>query len=473
MQADRTDAAGHWPSPARAHYALGILILALTFSFIDRTILAMLVTPIKKDLDLSDTQVSLLQGFAFVMLYVVMGFPLGRLIDRRSRRSLAAMGILLWSLMTAACGLAHSFVMLGTARMGVGIGEAVLSPAAYSLIADYYRPAQRARALAMFSLGALGGASLAYFVGGAVIAFAHGGPETVVPVLGGLAPWRLTFIAVGLPGVIVALLMFTVTEPPRHGLGSGSKCSATTQVISSDTTPTLFTFVRANRATLASYLLGYGLLNMPFSAIIAWGPSYFSRVHGFTPRQTGLTLGLCFLFAGAVGQFVGAFLSDRGVARGVRTAAFRTAIACSAALTLVGFFAPIASSVSWNITLTGGIILLASAAIAHAPSVIPLIAPNGIRGQVSAVYLLGINLIGSALAPTLIALLTDYVFRDQQAIGWSMAIVSGLGAAGACLSFWLGLGPLTRSIAANTNGTGTSYRDGALPLTAEGVTSSR
>ena len=209
-----------WPSPLRAWYAVAVLVLAFVFSFVDRIVIALLVEPIKADLGISDFGIGLLQGFAFALFYALLGIPIGRLSDRVSRRGIIATGIAIWSLMTAACGLARSFFGLFLARVGVGVGEATLSPAAYSMISDYFPREQLGRALGVYQSGALLGAGIAFLVGGAAVQMLSVYDGQVLPVLGEVRMWQLAFFVVGLPGLLVALLMLTVKEPARRGKAS-------------------------------------------------------------------------------------------------------------------------------------------------------------------------------------------------------------------------------------------------------------
>src|SRR5690606_31508962 len=206
-----------WPRPAVAWYAVVILVIAFVFSFIDRIIIAMLVDPLKQDLGLSDTQLGILQGLAFAVFYAVVGLPIGRWADRYSRRMIIASGIFLWSIMTAVCGLARNFWELFLARVGVGVGEAALSPAAYSMIADYFPKEKLGRAVGVYQAGAFFGAGLSFLVGGLIIQAVAKAGDISLPLVGAVRPWQVVFFVVGLPGVLVALLMFTVREPARRG----------------------------------------------------------------------------------------------------------------------------------------------------------------------------------------------------------------------------------------------------------------
>ena len=207
-----------WPPGARAWYVTAILTALYTLAFIDRQVLGLVLEPIRRHLLLTDTQASLLAGSAFALFYVTLGLPLGQLADRANRRNLIAAGVLLWSLMTAACGLASSFWQLFAARVGVGIGEAALSPAALSMISDYFPPERRARPLATYTLALAIGSGLAYLVGGSISAAVAGMPDFRIPFIGHVEAWQATFITVGAPGIVFALLVLTIREPLRRGV---------------------------------------------------------------------------------------------------------------------------------------------------------------------------------------------------------------------------------------------------------------
>ena len=189
------------PSPAYANYVLGVLFIVYVFNFIDRQVLSVFIGPIKEEFGASDTQMGLLAGFAFALLYTFAGIPIARLADRGNRRNIIVIGLVVWSAMTVACGFARSFAQLALARVLVGIGEAAGSPPSHSMIADYFSMDRRATALAIYTSGAFVGSALAYLGGGYLREYFD---------------WRTAFIVVGVPGLLIALLLaFTVREPLR------------------------------------------------------------------------------------------------------------------------------------------------------------------------------------------------------------------------------------------------------------------
>lgn len=184
MHRQETAAAEPWPPPAQAWYAVGVMTVALMFNFLDRGMLNLLIEPIKHDMGLSDTQISLVVGFAFVSFYAIVGFPIARLVDSKSRRAILGIGISMWSGMTAACGLAQNFWHLFIARLGVGIGEACNGPATFSMISDLFPKEKLPKAISVLNLGFASGQGVALLVGGTVIGIVSTMPEIALPLLG-------------------------------------------------------------------------------------------------------------------------------------------------------------------------------------------------------------------------------------------------------------------------------------------------
>ena len=204
----------------RAWYAVGVLMLLYVCSFADRQILSLLVAPIKRDFGMSNTQIGLLQGLAFAILYTTLGLPLGWLADRMSRRRIIAFGVFFWSLAATACGMAANATQLFLARVGVGVGEATLSPSAYSLITDYFKPEKLGRAFGIYNMGITIGSGVALIAGGLVVSWVStAGESFTLPIVGTVRAWQMVFIVTGAPGLLLCLLMFTVPEPPRRGQG--------------------------------------------------------------------------------------------------------------------------------------------------------------------------------------------------------------------------------------------------------------
>ena len=208
---------GNWPSALRGWVVTIILLIAFTFSFVDRQVLNLLVEPIRNDLAVTDTQISFLQGFAFALTYVLMSIPLGRMVDKFNRVGIMIGGVLVWSATTVACGLSRNYTQLLFARFGVGAGEAALTPAAWSVLSDYFPPERLARPISVYLMGPYLGAGLAMIAGAEVLDWSRTVDEVSLPLVGVVAPWQATFIAVGLPGILIVMLLACIREPTRKG----------------------------------------------------------------------------------------------------------------------------------------------------------------------------------------------------------------------------------------------------------------
>jgi MFS family permease len=428
-----------WPSTGIAWYALAILFIAYTFSFADRFILSLLIEPIKQDLQLSDTKISLLHGFAFAIFYTVMGIPIGRLADKYNRRSIIALGVATWSLMTAVCGITRGYWQLFAARVGVGVGEAALSPAAYSMIADLFPPQKLGRALSVYTTGAFVGAGLAFIIGGTVIAAITSTPEITLPVVGTIRSWQAAFFIVGLPGLIVAALMYTVREPVRHiNSASGSDLVSMTEV---------FAYVRARWRVFGTHYLGFSLLGVVFNGITAWTPAFLSRSFDMSVGQSGPTIGALILVFGTAGIIVGGWLTDYLGRKGFVDGAMRTGLVAGIGCIPFAVLVPFMPTLQWVLVIYCPLLFFASFGFGAAAAALQQVTPNRMRGMVSAFYLFFLNLIGIGLGPTIIALITDYVFHDDQAVGFSLAIMAGCSGLLAALFLWKGLKPFRAEVA--------------------------
>lgn len=423
-----------WPSGRQAWYAVGILTLAYTVAFIDRQILNLLVDPLRRDLALSDTMVSLLQGPAFAVFYSVLGVPIARLADRGNRRNIIVVGMVLWCVATALCGLSQTFLHLFIARMLVGVGEAALSPPAYSIIADYFPPSRLARATGVYSLGVYSGAGIALLVGGAAIAaISEAGPLSL-PILGELRPWQLAFIVVGLPGLAVAALMMTVKEPLRRG----SAQAAAGPVVRASWAD-LLAFLGRERRVMIALCVGFCCLGIVMIGVLSWGPVFLMRVHGWTVAQVGTAYGLVLLLFGTTGSFAGGWLADRQHARGVAHPALRTAIPISLAALPFLLLLPWAPSGAVALALLVPVSFLLASPVGLSAAAIQVITPNELRGQVTALYLLVVALVGSGFGPMAVALCTDFLFADPLAVGKSLAVVSACLIPLGTLALWIGI----------------------------------
>lgn len=400
-----------------------LLMLAFALSFIDRQILAFMVGPIRRDLGISDTQMSLLMGFSFAVIYAAATLPMGRLADTGNRRNLIVFGVVLWSLMTAACGLARNYTQLFLARFGVGAGEAALQPAAYSLIAASFPPERRALAMSLCSAGVYIGSGLAFLLGGLLAQYVATHPTVQLPLLGSLFGWQATLVALGLIGVAFALVLLLIPEPARP---AGHQPLPVREVARA---------LWARRRVLVPHHLGFALLLLCSYGTSAWLPAYFARVHGYSMGEIGLLIGLSAMIVGTLGMLLGGALCDRWQAqRGVR-GVYRLARWSIALVLLFGGLYMLAPSPFWAAVFVVPAVFAISLTVGAAPASVQGLVPESLRGQASAVYLFVVNLIGLGLGPTAVALLTDQLFGNDQAVGVSMFVVTAVSMTLAWLCF--------------------------------------
>jgi len=426
-------AAGRSSSMARR--ALAAMMIASVISLLDRQILSLLLIPIRADLDISDTQVSLLHGLAFAAVYAIAGLPIGYAADRLNRRNIIIIGIVMWSLMTALCGFANSFWALFLARVGVGLGEACLHPAAYSLISDYFPKERRGRAYGMFGAAATVGISVSLFAGAAVIGLLGQDGVTLWP-LGRLPMWKAAFLIASLPGFIVALMLFFIREPERREIAAAHHA------------PTgLGAFLRQRRGVIALVFAAYGLINFAGYGVLAWMATAYVRVYGLSLASAGFMVGVVMLFASIIGAFLGGTLADRWNARGIAGGRFRVVVLSG----VVGAFAFAAwwAIDSFALSFLFGVIAFTMqvASTSTAPSVIADVAPNQFRGQLSALYLLVTGLGGIAAGPTAIAFVSDMAFGYDDGLRWAIIIVTVPALLLAALLAWIFRGYYSRAVA--------------------------
>ncbi len=375
-------------SDAVKRYTLGVLVVVYTFNFIDRQILSILIEPIKNDLDVTDFGMGLLSGTAFAIFYATLGMPLALIADRWNRRNLIGLSLAVWSGMTALSGLAMNFWHLAAARIGVGIGEAGCSPAAHSMLADLYPAKERATALGIYSLGIPFGVMFGLFAGGA-IADEFG--------------WRWAFFIVGIPGLVLAGIVFmTVKEPPRgfaDGLVSGTQSERHPSIME------VFRFLMQRRS-FAHMVVGGGLTAFVGYGLITWAPTFFLRSHGMTLTEAGFWLGLVLGIPGGLGIVLGGWLSDRLGARDTRWHLWIVAVALAVAV-------PVAAAAflveSWSVSL----LLLClpvmlgnfyqGTTFAQTQS----LAPVRMRAVAAAILLFILNFIGFVFGPPAVGVLSD------------------------------------------------------------------
>ena len=394
----------HYP-PARAGWALTILLtLTYILSYVDRSILGLLIEPIKEDIAISDEQMGYLIGPAFALFYATMGLPMGWLADRTKRTKMLAAGVLLWSLATAFSGLARSFGQLFVARMSVGVGEAVLGPCAMSMIGDSFPPEKRGKPVGVYSTALSLGAGIASLVGAGVLAWASQSGTMEVPVFGAMKPWQLAFFAVGVPGVLLALVFLFFPEPPRQTAGTTPEASSFGVMLSH----------------LVQHWAAFGGLILLVSVMTitayshAFLPSAFARRFGWEVADYAVVNGLMTLALGPVTVAGIGILADKWRAAGRDDAPFRLlsfgfvlmVVANGAAMLMpnaaLAFLALGLTTVAIGIITATGILSLLD------------ITPAAIRGQVVAIYYMVISVAGLGLGPTGVGILSSRVFGEER-----------------------------------------------------------
>ncbi|MGK2908260.1 MAG: MFS transporter [Sphingobium sp.] len=404
-------------------FAVGLLASLYVISYIDRLILTLLVEPIKADLGLTDLQMGLLIGPAFAILFSVIGLPVAWLVDRGNRKGLLVVGVLLWSLSTFLAGYATSFAMLFIMRMGLAIGESVLSPVAISLIGDLFRRDRRAAPSSVFIAAGTTGVMLAYVVGAAAIDLAQSGGLRFLPVIGTLPAWRLTLTLVALPGFAIALVaMLTLREPKR-----GTMEDAPTSGNASASAYGIFD--RRSDATrfYTCFFLGNAILGMILYGALAWYPTYLVRSQGISASQAGYVFSTA-LALGVVLTMAIPTLSQR-IARSGRRDLLLFVPLILIPVGLILFVAALmqAKLVIASILIALGFSLLS--AINALPSItVPLTSAPATRGRLVASIQLCNNIVSLSLGAYLVALLAKTYFPGPKGLGSAMlsiALVAG------------------------------------------------
>ena len=428
---DNTEAPTESEVPARptsgdayAWYVVAVLMFAYIVAIVDRQILSLLVQPIKRDLGVTDTQIGWLAGFAFVLFYSILGVPIARLADRKNRKAIISIGIVIWSLMTAACGLAKTYVQLFIVRIGVGVGEATLSPAAYSIMADYFPPKKLARAIGVYAMGLYAGAGIALLAGSAVVAMLSGPGMIEFPIIGEMYRWQLTFIVVAIPGFLVLALMMSVREPPRRRFAyDGSHRN-----IEAEPVPyrEIWRFCRQNRRLIIAHFGGFLMIGTVISAFLIWVPEFLHRTYDYSIAEAGAIYGTSLLLFGTAGPYFGGWFAERLASRGYRDAEMRAAAICGAIMIPIAIVAPLAPERISGLVMLALLSFALSSAQGLPPTILQLIAPNKMRAQFTALFMLVAVLVGFSLGPLFTAMITDYVYGYEEALPYSLAIVSAV-----------------------------------------------
>ena len=403
------------------NFVLGVLVVSYVFSFIDRQLMTILLEPIKNEFGASDTAMGFLSGFAFALFYAVLGLPVARLADRWSRRNVLAISMVIWSAMTAFCGMAATFWQLALLRVGVGVGEAGGTPPSHSLIASYFPPRERSTAMGIYGSGSQIGV-LVGMLGGAIIADQMG--------------WRVVFLIFGLPGVLIGMLVFFIVKEPAKPVVPDDR-SMWQDLMSLWRIPA---FAILSFATGFTALAGYGMGT--------WFPSFLIRVHGLSLTEAGLILGVVGTLGALIGAVSGGILCDKLASRDARWQLRLPAVGAGLSVIFLGLFILWPESHFWQLgdfkvpyavvfLFLGGIV--SSFWIGPTYAAVQTLTAEHLRSQASALLLLLLNLIGLGLGPLVVGVLSDLLIADfgHESVRYAMVISLSTVIIGSIL-YWLG-----------------------------------
>lgn len=419
MTSDSSDSvpggAAPWPSPVRAWYVVAVLAFSYAFAILDRIAIGILIIPIQTDLGLSDTQMGFLQGAAFGVSYSLFAIPLGYLVDRYSRRTLVAAGICVWSLATLSCAYVVDFMSFFIARVFVGIGEASVSPAAASLIADYFPVERRGRAFSVFMLGSTLGIGLAYLLGALALNLSGLVSGLGVSALAGIRQWQIVFLLIGLPGMLLTLLVLgTVREPARRERVAAA----------SGATLSLKQILVKNRFAYFAVITGAALNMITVYAQLAWLPTYFIRRYGWSASETGVAFGVGFLPIGVFSSLSAGWVLNWLKKRGRQDAALL--VMTFHALLIMTCGTLICVSPTAPLAYLGFILVTVPGTWSYVSALAGLneITPNELRGQVTGLFTLVTGLVSLGGGAFAVGFLSDTFFHGPNGIGMGLLVIN-------------------------------------------------
>jgi len=416
-----------YPSAAYAWFMVGALVLACMVSYIDRQVVAIVVAPMKAYLHVSDSQIGWLYGI-FAMFYAVAGVPIAWLADRRSRTKLVGSGILLWSLVTMSCAVARTFGQVLLARVGVGIGEAVLVPSANSLIGDLLPRSKIPLAVSVFIAGSVAGSGIAFIVGGIILSLVQKGGVVSLPVLGVIEPWQRVFLYCGLLGLVLVPLLFLLREPRRRNLATGRQNATLAEIMA---------FYRSNRSTLILHHLGFLALSLMGFAFAFWSVSYFTRVHGLPAATAAQAFGWIYLVFGSAASIWPPILAERFAKAGQRDANIRAAMIGGGLAIVFILVSQQMPSAFWAILAYVPAMLCVPSPFGLAYGSLTVITPPAMRAIVTSIYMFVVSL-GMLLGPPIAGFFNERLFPQSDGVRYSLSalcLISGM-----CGLLLLGLG---------------------------------
>jgi len=427
-----------WPKPIYAWFFTSILLFAYIISFIDRQMINYLVVPIKEDMGLTDFEISFIQGWGFVLAYIIFSIPFGRIVDKVNRVRVLIGGIIIWSVATAACGFSKNSWQLVLSRSGVGAGEAALTPASWSIISDLFPVEKRSFPMSIYLMGPYIGQGLSLLFGAQILRI-YNEPVTLFESII-VQPWQIIFLIIAIPGVILGLLMFALKDPVRKEVLVSEKEEG------KDSIKEVFAYVINNIGAYMPLLIGSAFIVVLLYGVQSWVPTFLHRIHGWEHTRIGDQYGLVALFAGSLGVISGPMVEKYLTKLNFNAATIIVCIITAVALTIIGpitFLSLSSDIVLIGIFITSFFITLPLALFATS---LQNITPNQYRGVVSGLYVFTVNITGYGLGPMVVAFFTDKVFKNEMAIDLSMAAMFLICGPISFFIFYLGRKPFAKAL---------------------------
>jgi MFS family permease len=428
-----------WPRPSQAYYTVFVMGLVVMFAEVDRGVMSLLVQAIKKDWALSDSSMGLLLGLSFAILYTAFAPFVGYLVDTRNRKNVLAIALAAWSTATMFCGAAQNFVQLFAARLALGGGEAVNGPAIFSIISDSFPKERLPRGIALMQLGVTAGNAFSLIMGALVIQLLINMPPQTIPLIGVVRWWQMVFVAVGLPGFLVALLLaLTVKEPARK---------AASEALAYDRPgfPTVMAYMARHWQVYGALFGSLGISALGQGAL-SWHAAYYMRTFHWTAQKVGYTTGLLNLVTVPIGLFLGVWFYERLVKKGVVDAPMRVVIIGRLITLPAAILIPLAPNVWVAIGAATFQAMMIGLTGSSVNAALQIITPPAMRGQMTAWYLVLFSVVGNGLSPWIIGLMTDHIFRDPDLLRYAILTTTLLFSPASLLVFWLGRKPFAREV---------------------------
>ena len=400
-----------WPSKKYAWFLTTLLLITYTVSFIDRAMINLLIDPIRSDLGLSDIQLGQILGPGFMISYILFSLPVGRMVDKFNRIAVLIGGILLWSIATAAHGFSNDYYSLFVSRAGVGAGEAAVTPASWSIIADLFRPEERAFPMSFYLMGPYIGQGLALLFGGLIIQL-----YTVpIEILGfTLQPWQMIFIIIAIPGFFLSLGLALLTDPKRKGIINKEKQKE-------ESFADVITYIKSKFSAYFTLMVAASFIVALLYTFQAWVPTYIARIHGWELSRVGYLFGIVTLISGSLGVLSGPvlerFLDRKGVTNSTHT------VFLISASTLAVIPALIFISIPESLVLPGMFIIsfFITLPMACFASGLQKMTPQNYRGSISGLYVFMMNIVGLSLGPTVVPFFTSVIFQSDMSINLALS----------------------------------------------------